>query len=46
MNREAIGAFEEVAGALGVLGTLIFLIIQIRQNSELVRIILFNQRKV
>ena len=37
MNREAIGAFEEVAGALGVLGTLIFLIIQIRQNSELVR---------
>lgn len=37
MDWEAIGAIGEVVGALGVLITLIFLIIQIRQNSGLVR---------
>ncbi|MBT6330024.1 MAG: hypothetical protein HOJ34_09605 [Kordiimonadaceae bacterium] len=33
MNWEAIGAIVEIAGAIGVIATLIFLGVQIRQNS-------------
>ena len=33
MNWEAIGAIGEVAGALGVIATLAYLAVQIRQNS-------------
>ena len=33
MNWEAIGAIGELAGAIGVIVTLVYLAIQIRQNS-------------
>ena len=33
MNWEAIGAIGEVAGAIGVIATLIYLAVQIRQNT-------------
>jgi hypothetical protein len=35
MNWEAIGAVAEVMGAFGVIATLIYLAIQIRQNSRM-----------
>jgi hypothetical protein len=34
MNWEAIGAISEVVGALGVIATLAYLAVQIKQNSE------------
>jgi len=34
LNWEAIGAIGEIAGAVGVIATLIFLGVQIRQNSK------------
>ncbi len=37
MNWEAIGAIGEVVGAVGVIATLAYLTIQIRQNSSVVR---------
>jgi hypothetical protein len=37
MNWDAIGAIGEIVGALAVLATLIYLAIQVRQNSEQVR---------
>jgi hypothetical protein len=37
MNWEAIGAIGEVAGAIGVIVTLIYLSVQLRQNSRLLR---------
>ena len=37
MNWEAVGAIGEVAGAIGVVATLIYLAIQIRQNSAVTR---------
>ena len=33
MNWEAIGAVGEVLGAIGVIATLVYLAVQIRQNS-------------
>lgn len=37
MNWEAIGAIGEVVGALGVVATLLYLAIQIRQNTKTMR---------
>jgi hypothetical protein len=37
MNWDAIGAIGEVLGAIGVIATLAYLAVQIRQNSEVVR---------
>lgn len=37
MNWDAIGAVAELLGALGVIGSLIYLATQIRQNTESVR---------
>lgn len=37
MNWEAVGAIGEVIGAIGVIVTLAYLAIQIRQNSAVVR---------
>lgn len=37
MNWEAIGAIGEVAGAVGVIVTLLYLSIQIRQNSKMMK---------
>ena len=37
MNWEAIGAVGEVFGALGVIATLGYLAVQIRQNTKTVR---------
>ena len=37
MNWEAIGAVGEVVGAIGVIATLGYLAVQIRQNSNVVR---------
>ena len=37
MNWEAVGAIGEVIGALGVIATLAYLAVQIRQNSAVVR---------
>lgn len=37
MNWEAIGAIGEVVGAIGVIATLVYLALQIRQNSNVVR---------
>jgi hypothetical protein len=37
MNWEAIGAIGEVAGAIGVIATLIYLAIQIRSNTKAMR---------
>ena len=37
MNWDAIGAIGEIVGALAVLATLIYLAIQVRQNSVLQR---------
>ena len=37
MNWEAIGAVGEVLGALGVIATLSYLAVQIRQNTRTVR---------
>jgi len=34
MNWEALGAIGEIVGAMGVIATLIYLAIQIRQNTE------------
>jgi len=34
VNWEAIGAIGEIAGALGVIVTLIYLAIQLRQNTK------------
>ena len=37
MNWEAIGAVGEVAGAIGVIATLLYLSVQIRQNTRAMR---------
>ena len=37
MNWEAIGAVGEVAGAIGVIATLLYLAAQIRQNTRAMR---------
>ena len=37
MNWEAIGAVGEVAGAIGVIATLTYLAVQIRQNTKAIR---------
>jgi hypothetical protein len=37
MNWEAIGAIGEVVGAAGVIGTLVYLAVQIGQNTKVVR---------
>ena len=37
MNWEAIGAIGELVGAVGVIATLAYLAVQIRQNSQAVR---------
>ena len=37
MNREAIGLIGEIVGAAGVIFTLAFLALQIRQNTSSVR---------
>ncbi len=37
MNWEALGAIGETIGALGVVGTLVYLAVQIRQNTKTVR---------
>jgi len=37
MNWEAIGAVGEIVGALGVIGTLVYLAVQIGQNTKAVR---------
>jgi hypothetical protein len=37
MNWDAIGAIGEIVGAIAVLATLIYLAIQIRQNSAIQR---------
>ncbi len=37
MNWDAIGAIGEIVGALAVLATLIYLAVQIRQNSDMQR---------
>ncbi len=37
MNWDAIGALSEVVGAIGILITLIYLAIQIRQNTKIVQ---------
>ena len=42
MNWEAIGAIGEVAGAIGVIATLLYLAVQIRQNTRAVRLNTFH----
>ena len=42
MNWEAIGAVGEIAGAIGVIITLIYLALQIRQNTRASRIASFQ----
>jgi hypothetical protein len=37
MNWDAIGAIAELLGALGVLGSLLYLAVQIRQNTKALR---------
>ena len=37
MNWEAMGAIGEVVGAAGVIITVIYLALQVRQNSDLIR---------
>ncbi len=37
MNWDAVGALAELAGAIGVIGSLVYLAVQIRQNSHVVR---------
>ncbi len=37
MNWEALGAIGETIGALGVIGTLVYLAVQIRQNTKSLR---------
>jgi hypothetical protein len=37
MNWDAIGAIGEIIGALAVIGSIVYLAIQIRQNSQLLR---------
>ena len=37
MNWDAIGALAELAGALAVIGTLVYLAVQLRQNSALLK---------
>jgi hypothetical protein len=37
MNWEAIGAIAEALGAIGVIGTVVYIALQIRQNSEVVQ---------
>ena len=37
MNWEAIGAIGEVAGAIGVIATLLYLAVQIRQNTKSIK---------
>jgi hypothetical protein len=39
MNWDAIGAIGEVVGALGVVVTLAYLAIQIRQNTDSARVL-------
>ena len=39
MNWDAIGAIAEVVAAIGVILTLIYVAIQIRQNTELLPLI-------
>ena len=42
MNWEAIGAIGEVAGAIGVIATLLYLAVQIRQNTRAIRLNTFH----
>ena len=35
MNWDAVGAIAELAGAIAVVATLIYLTVQVRQNSDL-----------
>lgn len=44
MNWDAIGAIAEVCGALAVLATLIYLALQIKQQSEVTRAQVHQQR--
>ena len=37
MNWEAIGATDEILGALAVVATLVYLSVQVRQNSKLAK---------
>ncbi len=37
MNWDAIGAIAELLGAIGVIGSLVYLATQIRQNTTTVR---------
>ena len=37
MNWEALGAIGEIAGAIGVIATLVYLATQIRQNTAAMR---------
>ena len=37
MNWNAVGALAETLGVLGVIATLVYLSVQIRQNSRLLR---------
>lgn len=43
MNWEAIGAISEMIGAVGVILTLVYLAIQIRQNTGVVRTSTFHE---
>jgi hypothetical protein len=44
MNWEAIGALGEILGALAVFGTLVYLAIQIKQNSSMIKANIKEQR--
>ena len=37
MNWDAVGAFAELAGALGIVVSLVYLATQLRQNSALLK---------
>ena len=44
MNWEAIGAIGESLGAIGVIATLIYLAVQIRQNSKTIEAQMYQSR--
>jgi len=46
MNWEAVGAIGEVFGALVVVGTLLYLALQIRQNSNLAKADYYNKAQM